>query len=181
MEFEAKIIYFLQAGMTQGWTTFFEIFSLFASWVGLIILFLIFYQINKTYGFTFLITYGFGVGVNYLLKLIISRDRPFETYSSIQALTNTFGKSMPSGHAVSAMIMVVFVCFTVFALAKTRFTKIATLVSSIIFIGIVCVSRMYLGVHYLTDIILGLFIGLIVGFIGIKTYEKLMTSVMKGN
>lgn len=176
MNFEYKIITFLQAGVAEGWTTFFQIFSLLGSWVGLIVCFSIFYQIQKTYGFTFLITYGLGVGFNYILKLIISRDRPYETYSEILQLTNVAGKSMPSGHAISAIIIAIFVCFLVLKLSKTKFTKIATIITMSIFVGIVVISRMYLGVHYLTDIILGLIIGSIIAFIGIGIFLKLIKS-----
>jgi len=181
MNFEVKIITFLQAGASEGWTAFFEIFSLLGSWIGLIILFFLFYQLQKTYAYTFLLTYGIGVGFNYVLKLIISRDRPFITYDSIKPLTDAFGGSMPSGHAVSSAIIAVFVCFLAFKLAKKKFTKIATTISMMMFVLIVCLSRMYFGVHYLTDIILGLAFGAIFALIGLGIYNKLLRRAVKGD
>lgn len=172
MEFEAKIIMFLQSGASEGWTAFFNAFSLIGSWVGFLIALLFLFFISKKYIFNFLVTYGLGVGFNYVLKSIIARKRPYLTYDSISALTEALGQGFPSGHAVSATIIAVFVCFMVFKLSKTKFTKIATAITMLIYVGIVCVSRMYLGVHYLTDVIAGVAVGGIVSLIGLKVFTR---------
>lgn len=162
MEFEAKLIEFLQAGASQGWTTFFKIVSLLGSWAGLLIVFLIFFMYNKRYSLGFLVTYGVGVGVNYLLKLIISRPRPYMAYEGVQMLTNALGNSFPSGHAVSSGIIALFVIAFVFMQSKNKFVRYGTILSMLMYVGIMCVARMYLGVHYLTDVLAGVCVGTLI-------------------
>lgn len=172
MEFEAKIITFLQSGANDGWTAFFKSVSLFGSYVGLILVFFTFFYLNKKYAFTYLLTYLLGVGFNYIVKAIVSRDRPFFTYDSIQSFTDTVGSSMPSGHAVSSVITAIFVSYFVYRLAKTKFVKIATLISMVLFVFAVCFSRMYLGVHYISDIAVGIIVGAIIGSIGVILFKR---------
>ena len=172
MEFEAKLIMFLQAGANEGFTAFFNAISLLGSWVGIILAFVCLFFISKKYAFTLLVSYGFGVGLNYILKLIINRDRPYLTYDNITAFSEALGNSFPSGHAVSSVIMAIFICFIVWKLAKTKFTKIATIFSMTIFVGLVCLSRMYLGLHYFSDLIAGLAVGGIVALIGLRLFNK---------
>ena len=114
MEFEAKIIEFLQAGACQEWTVFFRIISLLGSWVGFLIAFIIIFMYSKRYATIFGITYGVGVGLNYIIKLIVARARPYEAFSDIQMLTSALGNSFPSGHSVSATIIAIFVTAFVF-------------------------------------------------------------------
>lgn len=173
MEFEAKIINFLQSGASEGWTAFFKAVSLFGSFVGMLLVFFTLIYLNKKYAFTYLFTYLFAVGFNYLVKAIISRDRPYFTYDSIQSFTDALGNSMPSGHAVSSTVTAIFVCYFVYKLAKTKFVKIATLFSMILFVAAVCISRMYLGVHYLSDLVVGCVIGSIIASIGIINFKKI--------
>ena len=162
MEFESKIIEFIQAGMSQEWTIFFRIISLLGSWVGFLIAFVIFFYFSRRYAVIFGITYGIGVGFNYLFKLIVMRPRPYITYESIQMLTDAIGNSFPSGHAVSSTIIAFFVIMFVYRKCKDKFIKYGTILSMLIFVGIVCLARMYLGVHYLTDVIAGICLGLLI-------------------
>lgn len=172
MEFEAKIISFLQGGANEGFTAFFKAVSLFGSYVGLILVFGFIFFLNKRYSLIFLITYCVGVGLNYIMKTLIGRERPYVVYDYIQNFTSTFGNSMPSGHAVSSTIIAIFVCFFVWQVCKTKFIKIATAVSMAIFVGLVCLSRMYLGLHFLTDVIAGVIVGVLIAVIGILVYLK---------
>ena len=95
-------------------------------------------------------------GLNTLLKGIVARPRPFEG----QLIYASF-YSFPSGHAMSAMVFYGFLIHVVFSLEikpflKYLFTSIFILISLVI--GL---SRIYLGVHYASDILGGYFAGLI--------------------
>ena len=168
MGFEAKIIIFLQAGSNTFFDVFFRLFSILGSFLGFLIVFLLAIKFtNKRFCTVFALTYILGVLGNYILKHIISRPRPFEVYESISDFTSANGSSMPSGHAVSASIIAIFACFMVIKLAKNKFTKFASIITACLYVGVVCLSRMYLGVHFLTDVLVGVTLGSLISFIGV--------------
>ena len=87
------------------------------------------------------------------LKLLFGRSRP----SNVEALTATSDASFPSGHASAAATVMVVLWLAVSA-ARPRWRVPAGIVA---FLGIalMCVSRMYLGVHYLSDVVVGSLVG----------------------
>lgn len=94
------------------------------------------------------------------------------TYEGIQALTDAMGSSFPSGHAVSSIIIAFFVIVLVFKMSKNKFTKYGTLFTMIMYVGLICLSRTYLGVHYLTDLVAGLCLGMLFCLFCYMIYRK---------
>jgi undecaprenyl-diphosphatase len=101
---------------------------------------------------------GLGAGVfTSILKVIIARNRPELT----NRLVTETSFSFPSGHATTA-----FVAFPILAIMvyySSRFPKavqyfLIALLS--LFPFVVAFSRLYLGVHYLTDVVAGAVVGL---------------------
>jgi undecaprenyl-diphosphatase len=89
--------------------------------------------------------------MNYVLKKAIKRDRPSVTNKEITALVKAPCFSFPSSHAGST-----FSFF--FILWWWHFPWTAAIAA---WAAIVSISRMYLGVHYLSDILAGIIVGLI--------------------
>lgn len=85
------------------------------------------------------------------LKFAIDRDRPFVTYPDIQKLTGAGSPSFPSGHTSEA-----FATATSLSLAFPKWYVIAP---SFLWAGAAGYSRMHLGVHYPTDVLVGALIG----------------------
>jgi undecaprenyl-diphosphatase len=83
-----------------------------------------------------------------LVKLLVSRPRPDES------LTEAGGFSFPSGH--SAMSMVVYGCLG-FALARAcrGVPRVAFAICGALLVVMIGLSRIYLGVHYPSDVIAG--------------------------
>ncbi|MCX6803528.1 MAG: phosphatase PAP2 family protein [Candidatus Diapherotrites archaeon] len=95
------------------------------------------------------------------LKIIIARPRPEGII--IMDAEQTF--SMPSGHST------LIASFTSFFWArKVRNAFKALLVIAVV---LVAISRMYLGAHYLTDVIVGLILGVVVGWLMYKAEGKI--------
>jgi membrane-associated phospholipid phosphatase len=85
------------------------------------------------------------------LKFTIDRDRPFVTYPEIQKLTGAGSPSFPSGHTSEA-----FATATSLSLAFPKWYVIAP---SMLWASAAGYSRMHLGVHYPSDVLVGALIG----------------------
>lgn len=103
--------------------------------------------------------------VNNIIKIIIKRERP--TYL---VLTNETSYSFPSGHS---MISILFFGSIIYLVNKynIKYKKIITILL-IIFIILVGLSRLYLGVHYLTDVLGGYLCGMVTLIIIIMFFER---------
>ncbi len=170
---EEKIILWLQSFSTKFLDVLMQAESYLASWIGTLCVFLvIFIFVNKKYSLCFGAGFLITLGVNYCIKEIVARPRPYVANPEIVNKLTTIGKSFPSGHSVSVMFMVLTVLYLFHFLhkqgklkiyGKTWF-KILAYSLGVIFIILTAISRMYLGQHYLTDIIAGLALGAI-GFV----------------
>jgi undecaprenyl-diphosphatase len=102
----------------------------------------------------FLLTVGVGVTlINNGLKLLIDRERPPGA-----ALLHPAGSSFPSGHSAAAAACWLAIALVVGRWVRPRFRPYISAVA----VGIACMvatSRALLGVHWLTDVIAGVFVG----------------------
>ena len=89
--------------------------------------------------------------LNYALKFLIHRGRP----TSEDPLLTLTSYSFPSGHAMASTVFYGFVITGV--LTMTRRRQPAAVVAGVLMIGLVCLSRVYLGVHYVSDVLAGIF------------------------
>ena len=124
---------------------------------GLVFLSAISFYIHKHTGrvLQLLISVGGAVGTTYALKHIFFRARPLA-----EALYLETGSSFPSGHATIAMALYGFLLFALWQHDKHHF-KNPLIFFLTILIALVGVSRLYLGVHYLSDVAAGYAIGFI--------------------
>lgn len=171
MQFEVDIITSLQKVASPALTVFFQIISLLGSYLGFIILLLAFFLLNKKFSYVFGICFLSGVGLNYLLKTIIARPRPYVSHPEIQNLTDTLGNSMPSSHALCVVVLSAFLCYYVFKNTKSPLWRSITVSASVVMIALTWTSRLYLGMHYLTDILVGAIIGVVISALGIIYLE----------
>lgn len=104
-----------------------------------------------------------------LIKNLVHRPRPFHTIKGLVPLMTPHGFSFPSGHATLAMAMAV-----VFShhFPKSR----AAVYTLAVLIGF---SRVYFGVHYLSDVLGGFLLGAVLGRLSI-ILEGAVIAVTKG-
>ena len=103
---------------------------------------------NSLYVFsTTLISYS----VTELIKHIVKRPRPFVKNLKIVSIYNPTNSSFPSGHSSSTIGTA-----TALSVAYPKWYVIAP---SFLWAGATCYSRMYLGVHYPTDVTAGAVLG----------------------
>ena len=172
MEFEAKIIEFLQAGSSDFWNFFFKVISIVGSYIGIVALLIVAFFICRKRFLLLGGTLGGGLLINIVLKYIIQRDRPYVVFESIVQLGTGSGFSFPSSHATCVTILAVFLCYFVFLKSKKKSIRILTIVLSILSVLMVCLSRMYLGLHFFTDVLAGVVISGCVSIVAILIYEK---------
>lgn len=99
------------------------------------------------------------LAVNVILKPLIHRPRPFSELADITLLIKApKDYSFPSGHTAASFVMV----YIFFRHIKKYF--IPVLITGIL----ITFSRMYLSVHFPSDIIAGIIIGIFSGYAGEK-------------
>ena len=103
----------------------------------------------------FVSTFG-GVILNNLLKLGFSRQRPDIIPWEAKATFYSF----PSGHAMSATVVYSTVAYLAARLQRTHAARVSIMFIAAFIIFIICGSRVYLGVHYPSDVIAGVIVGL---------------------
>ena len=97
-----------------------------------------------------------GVILNNLLKVGFDRPRPRVFEWGSQALSSSF----PSGHAMSAAVVYGTVAYLAARLQKRPWHRAITLIVAGLLILMIGATRLYLGVHYPSDVLAGIIIGL---------------------
>lgn len=98
----------------------------------------------------------FGAAIlNAELKLLVQRARPF--WEDPLARESTF--SFPSGHSLGAVVTYGLIAYGIYLLTRRRSIWLATAVGLAIVVLAIGYSRMYLGVHYFSDVIGGFALG----------------------
>jgi undecaprenyl-diphosphatase len=98
---------------------------------------------------------GSWVTVNLLLKPLVDRGRP----PFADQLVHPGGGSFPSGHAANAAAVWFTFAWVVACLTPSRAAKVAVWTGAVVIVAVVGVSRLYLGVHWPTDVVAGWCIG----------------------
>lgn len=86
--------------------------------------------------------------LNRLLKLLYARERP-----TFHRLIEETGYSFPSGHSMSAFCLYSTVAYLLWRHIQDRKGRVLLVLISVMFISVIGLSRIYLGVHYPSDVI----------------------------
>lgn len=105
---------------------------------------------------------------NVMIKPLVGRIRPYDLKPGIEALVRQpHDFSFPSGHTGASFAMA-----GGFIFSRSRYWLPVTILASLI-----ALSRIYLYVHYPTDVIAGILLGLLTAFIGVKLSERLQRRI----
>ena len=93
-----------------------------------------------------------------LIKPLVCRERPCGIMHA--------GYSFPSGHVVFSMTMFGILIYLVHRYVRTDWWRILLITLFSLWIVLVCIARMWLNVHFFTDVVAGL----LVGFAAVNLY-----------
>ncbi len=94
----------------------------------------------------------------------MARTRPYEVIDGLQLLVGkAVDLSFPSGHSASS-----FAAAAVIAKMLPKRYGIAALILA----GMIALSRLYVGIHYPTDVLFGTVSGGLIGLLVAKLYEN---------
>lgn len=160
VEFDQKVFSFLKNHVSDRNTDVMSFFTFLGTHEFLIpanlilILYFLFVKKQKWYSIKIPAIALSSLGLMFLLKYTFHRKRP-----PIPLLEEAKGLSFPSGHALMSVTFYGLLVYIVFKTVKNKdvkWTLIVFLILLILFIGF---SRIYLRVHYASDVIAGYCIG----------------------
>ncbi len=168
MGFELDIIRWMQSIGNDVWDFLFNTFTILGEEVVLIIILgFVYWSYDKKIGEKIGFTVFLSLTLNSLIKLVVKRPRPFMVDNTIENMRpeTAEGYSFPSGHTQTASTAF----FSLYYFIKKKWL----LIVAIIVTTLVALSRMYLGVHYLTDVLVGAILGILIAWLVSKYYDKI--------
>lgn len=119
---------------------------------GIVVLALLYFK-YRAYALGLMITLIGAGATGYALKVLVARPRPSGLIPSV--IETSF--SFPSGHATAAMALYGFLTYFLCTLFPGK--KSLILSAALLLIGSVGFSRLYLGVHFPSDVLAGYILG----------------------
>jgi len=167
---DLEIVRWIQSFRNPVFDWFFYIITqLGDQYVFILLAVIIYWTIDKKFAHKFVFTFMVSAIVNSGIKEVFKRTRPYY-YPGIQSEThwNTTGYAFPSGHAQAAGV----IGYTALYSAKKTGYKWMKYVGIALLI-LVPLSRVYLGQHFLSDVIVGTVFAFIIAHYTFKLVDKM--------
>jgi undecaprenyl-diphosphatase len=100
---------------------------------------------------TWLAAVGGGALLNQILKALFTRPRPFFEHPLLVETSYSF----PSGHAMESLVAYGMLAYFAVLALRTWKWRVAAVFAATLLVVLIGLSRMYLGVHYLSDVAAG--------------------------
>lgn len=140
-------------------------------WIAITLILLAFKRTRRIGLMALLALIGSLVVNNMILKNLIARTRPYEVIAGLEILVEAQKDlSFPSGHAGSS-----FAAATVYLRNMDKKTGVPLFILAIL----IALSRLYVGVHYPSDVLAGTIIGILLGILAEKLVKRIENSKEK--
>ncbi|MEC0124692.1 phosphatase PAP2 family protein [Paenibacillus pabuli] len=157
--FDDTLIGWIQGMESPGMTRFMQFFTWIGSEVPVIVItilamLVLYIYLRHKRELLFLVCVIAGSTLlNAALKLIFKRARP-----TINRIIEVSGYSFPSGHSMAAFSLYGGLAFLIWKHVPTAAERVLMIIVSAVFILTIGMSRIYLGVHYPSDVVGGYFL-----------------------
>lgn len=146
---------------------FLIITNLGSPYVLILLTLLLFLLKNKKLSFIITANLGLITIINQVLKFIVKRPRPSDLFLIVET-----GYSFPSGHSMVSLSFYGLLIYFIYKYFKNKNLKIFLITLLSLIIVLIGVSRVYLGVHFVSDVISGFLLSLSYLIIFIKVINK---------
>ncbi len=169
---DARTIHLIQAFISPRYASLFIYITTFANTSTVLLvsaITLVYLLMDKDYSVIryFILSVGSGYSAYWLTKWIGHRPRP----AGLNLITLPPSFSFPSGHAVIAICLYGFISYLIIKRVRSVWYKALTIAAFFLLVTAIGISRIYLGVHYPSDVIAGWYLGLLILTIAIAGYE----------
>ena len=113
-------------------------------------------RFSKKDSIFFIFTVGLNGGVLYILKELIQRARP------LNALVAEDSFAFPSAHVAAAIVFFGLLIYLISRKSELRSLKLISIFISVFMILLICFARLYLNVHWFSDILGGIAAGIFI-------------------
>lgn len=158
LSIDARAEHFFVAIREPFWTHFFSAIGLLGKWyvvlgILLAVSVVLWFLDKRVFIFPLLVSVFSAELITLILKNVIMRPRP----GMAAVVENSF--SFPSGHATVAVALYGFLAYILFRMCRTRKEKIVVSAAGVFLVLLIGFSRLYIGVHYVSDVIGGFLVG----------------------
>lgn len=152
-------------------TGFYKFITFFASEIMICLVSLAFFLFfkSKRYGTLVFLNAVNILILNVCLKLVFMRERPFD----LMIITEK-GYSFPSGHAMAALGFYGFILYLLWNMNLEKKAKLIFSILLVLLIILIGVSRIYLGVHYASDVLAGYLVSLAYLILYVRLSNKIL-------
>ena len=154
--FDNRVFQFLRGYTSPAVTATMIFFTFFGSMKFLfpayciLVLYFLFYKKNKLRSFNIAAIGISSIAILFLIKDIFKRHRP-----SDPLIANVKGFSFPSGHSTSAFTFFGLLIYIIWESQVSRWLKWVASIALFFFAVLIAASRVYLHVHYASDVVAG--------------------------
>lgn len=167
-DFFYNLVIKLRSDQTTNFMKFITFLASTKFIISIVIGLLIFYFINKKKIFLGINILIMGeVLLNNIIKVIVGRERP-----SLEHLVTETSYSFPSGHTMVAVVLYGYIIYLIYKSKINKYIKIILITLLILLIILIMLSRIYLGVHFFSDVFAGLCLSLVYLIYMIDYLEK---------
>lgn len=121
---------------------------------------------NRKIGISIFLNLPLSALTNFILKQILQRPRPIE-----HRIIDESGYSLPSGHSMVSMAFYGFIVYLIYKNMKNKYLKVPIIILLSVLIICIGISRIYLGVHYTSDVLAGFLVAIAYLILYIKTMK----------
>jgi membrane-associated phospholipid phosphatase len=137
----------------------------------LIFLPLVYWCLDATLGLKIGVMLLTSNGLNTLFKMAMHGPRPYWVSAEVKGLASETGFGVPSGHSQTAA--------GIWGIVADRISRTWAWVAAVVVILLIGLSRIYLGVHFLHDVLLGWLLGGLTLWVFIKLWDPIAARLKK--